>query len=157
MAQGTPATMALRAAGIGFELREYVYEHDVERVGLHAAAALGEPASRVLKTLIAEVDGKPVCLVLASDREASMKKVALARGGRRAAMLSPAVAERLTGYRVGGVSPFGQKRRLPTVVDAAAMTESLVYVNGGRRGLQVRLAPVDLCAATGAEVHPIAG
>lgn len=157
MAQGTPAVVALRAAGIAFELLEYAYDPDADRVGLQAAAALGESPSRVLKTLIAEVDTRPVCLVLASDREASMKKVALAFGGRRAAMLPVADAERLTGYRVGGVSPFGQKRRLPTVVDAAAAAFDLVCVNGGRRGLQVRLAPADLIALTGAELRDIAG
>lgn len=150
MAQGTPATLALRALGVDFELFEYDYDPGAERVGLQAAEALGAPPCVVLKTLVAEVDGKPVCLVLASDREANMKRVAQACAGRRAAMLPAAAAERLTGYRVGGVSPFGQKRRLPTLVDTAAAGEARVYVNGGRRGLQVRLASSDLVACTGA-------
>ncbi|CAM5206888.1 cys-tRNA(pro)/cys-tRNA(cys) deacylase [Bosea thiooxidans] len=150
MAQTTPATLALKQHGIAFELRAYAYDPNAERVGLQAAEALGEPARRVLKTLIAQVDGKPVCIVLASDREASMKKVAAAFGGKSAAMMPVPDAERMTGYKVGGVSPFGQKRKLPTIVDEAASSEALVYVNGGQRGLQIALAPADLLSATGA-------
>ncbi len=155
MAQGTPATVALRALGVAFDLATYDYDPDAERVGLQAAEALGEPASRVLKTLIAQVDGKPVCLVLPSDREASMKKVAVAFGGKSAAMLPVPAAERITGYKVGGVSPFGQKKRLRTVVELAALAEPYVYANGGRRGLQLRLAPADLLAAAGATAAAI--
>ena len=150
MARSTPATNALAALRIDFELRTYVYDPDADRVGLQAAEAIGEPPSCVLKTLIAQVDGKPVCIVLASDREASMKRVAAAFGGKSAAMMPVADAERLTGYKVGGVSPFGQKKKLRTVVDAASMREEYVYVNGGQRGLQVRLAPGDLLVAAGA-------
>lgn len=144
MAQTTPATLALKRLGIAFELHAYTYDPNAERVGMQAAEALGEPAQRVLKTLIAQVDGKPVCIVLASDREASMKKVAAAFGGKSAAMMPVPDAERLTGYKVGGVSPFGQKRKLPTIIDAAASAEARVYVNGGQRGLQIALAPADL-------------
>lgn len=148
MAQTTPATLALKKLGIAFELATYDYDPGAERVGLQAAEALGEPPQRVLKTLIAEVDGKPVCLVLPSDREASMKKVAAAFGGKAAAMAAVPDAERLTGYKVGGVSPFGQRRKLRTVVEAAALAEAHVYVNGGQRGLQIRLAPADLVRAS---------
>jgi Cys-tRNA(Pro)/Cys-tRNA(Cys) deacylase len=155
MAQTTPATQALKRLGIGFQLRGYTYDPNAERVGLQAAEALGEPASRVLKTLIAQVDGKPVCIVLASDREASMKKVAAAFGGKSAAMMPVPDAERLTGYKVGGVSPFGQKRKLPTIIDEAASGEALVYVNGGQRGLQIALAPADLLSAAGARSAPL--
>ncbi|CAH1661354.1 Cys-tRNA(Pro)/Cys-tRNA(Cys) deacylase YbaK [Hyphomicrobiales bacterium] len=144
MAQTTPATLALKRLGIAFELHAYAYDPNAERVGMQAAEALGEPAQRVLKTLIAQVDGKPVCIVLASDREASMKKVAAAFGGKSATMMPVPDAERLTGYKVGGVSPFGQKRKLPTIIDAAASAEARVYVNGGQRGLQIALAPADL-------------
>lgn len=155
MAQATPATKALHALGIAFEVLSYDYDPNADKVGLQAAAALGEPPSRVLKTLIAQVDGSPVCLVLPSDREASMKKVAAACGGKSAAMMPVPAAERLTGYRVGGVSPFGQKKKLPTLVDASASTLALVYVNGGQRGLQVRLAPADLLQATAARAIDI--
>lgn len=156
MSSETPATRALKALGIGFDLVTYVYDPGAERVGLQAAAAIGEPPSRVLKTLILKIDGKPVCVVLASDREVSMKKAAAAFGGKSAAMMPVPDAERLTGYKVGGVSPFGQKRTLPTVVDADAMGEVMVYVNGGQRGLQLRLAPADLLRAAGARPAAIA-
>ncbi len=147
MAQTTAATLALKRLGIAFTLHDYPYDPNAVRVGLQAAEALGEPPQRVLKTLIAQVDGKPVCVVLASDREASMKKVAAAFGGKAAAMVPVPDAERLTGYKVGGVSPFGQKRKLPTIVDGAALGEAMVYVNGGQRGLQIRLSPADLLRA----------
>ncbi len=156
MAVSTPATLALKALGIAFELREYDYDPAAERVGLQAAEALGEPPERVLKTLIVKLDGKPVCLVLASHHEASMKKVAAALDGKSAAMMPVPDAERLSGYKVGGVSPFGQKRRLPTLVDASALERPYVFVNGGRRGLQIRLAPQDLVRATGAIAVAIA-
>lgn len=150
MAQATPATRALQAAGVPFELRTYDYDPDAASVGLHAAESLGEAPRRVLKTLLVQVDGRPACIVLPSDREASMKKVAAAFGGKSAAMLPVADAERVTGYKVGGVSPFGQKRRLPTCVEAAALDEPYVFVNGGQRGLQIRLAPADLVGASAA-------
>jgi Cys-tRNA(Pro)/Cys-tRNA(Cys) deacylase len=150
MAQTTPATTALKALGVAFELKTYVYDPKAERVGLQAAEAIGEDPRRVLKTLVAQVDGKPVCLVLPSDAEASMKKVAAAFRGKSAAMVPVPDAERLTGYKVGGVSPFGQKRKLPTVVDGSALAEDHVYVNGGQRGLQIRLRPADLLAAAAA-------
>jgi Cys-tRNA(Pro)/Cys-tRNA(Cys) deacylase len=104
---------------------------------------LGEEPRRVLKTLLAEVDGKPVCVVVPSDREVSMKKLAAAFGGKAANMMKPADAERLTGYHVGGISPFGQKKSVPTAIEEAAMDEPLVHINGGQRGLQVRLHPKD--------------
>src|ERR1700740_3073544 len=116
MSKSTPATLALAKAGVGFTLHSYVYVPGSERVGLQAAEALGEPPERVLKTLMAKVDGRPVCAVLASDRTVAMKKLAAALGGKAAEMMAPAEAERLTGYRVGGVSPFGQKRLVPTVL-----------------------------------------
>jgi Cys-tRNA(Pro)/Cys-tRNA(Cys) deacylase len=106
----------------------------------------------VLKTLLALVDDKPVCVVLPSDREANMKAVARLFGGKTARMMPPADAERITGYRVGGISPFGQKRRVPIAVEASVAALDLVYVNGGQRGLQIRMAPNDLTAALGAAV-----
>ena len=156
MASSTPATVYLRTLGIPFELRSYDYDPNADSVGLHAAQAIGEAPSCVLKTLIVQVDGKPACIVLPSDREASMKKVAAALGGKSAAMMPVADAERLTGYKVGGVSPFGQKKKLRTVVESSAQDEAYVYVNGGQRGLQVRLAPADLVKASGATLSAIA-
>ncbi|PDT86285.1 Cys-tRNA(Pro) deacylase [Sinorhizobium sp. BJ1] len=143
MSKTTRATQTLTKAGISFTLHSYDYDPGAERVGLQAAEALGEKPSRVLKTLMAEVDGKPVCCVVPSDREVSMKKLAAAFGGKSASMMKPADAERLTGYHVGGISPFGQKKLVPTAIDESAFGEALVFINGGQRGLQVRLDPKD--------------
>ena len=152
MARTTPATRALDKAGIAYELFTYAYDPDAPRVGLQAAESLGVPPDRVLKTLMALVDGKPVCAILASDEEVAMKKLAAAVGGKSAQMMKPADAERLTGYRVGGVSPFGQKRQVQKLIDQAALDHEKVFVNGGQRGLQVRLAPTDLLVALPAKV-----
>lgn len=141
MASTTRATQALTAAKVAFTVHHYEYDPSAERIGLQAAEALGEQPQRVLKTLMALVDGKPVCVVLPSDQEVSMKKLAAAFGGKKAEMMPPADAERVTGYHVGGISPFGQKRQVPTAIEQAALAEDLVYINGGQRGLQVRLAP----------------
>ena len=143
MSKTTRATQALTKAGISFTVHTYEYDPNAERIGLQAAQAIGEEPHRVLKTLMAEVDGKPVCVVVPSDREVSMKKLASAFGGKSAAMMKPAIAEKATGYVVGGISPFGQKRQVPTAIEEAAMSEPLVYMNGGQRGLQVRLSPAD--------------
>jgi len=146
MARETPATRALTTAGAAFTLHAYDYDPDADSVGLQAAEALGESPARVLKTLMAEVDGRPVCAVLPSDRTVSMKRLAAAAGGKAARMMAPAVAERLTGYKVGGISPFGQRRPVPTFIEASALAEPYVFVNGGQRGLQIRLAPATLLA-----------
>ena len=156
MSRSTPATLALDRAGVAYTLATYSYDPGADRIGLQAAQALGAPAAEVLKTLIAKADGRPACVLLASDREVSMKKLAAALGAKTAEMAPPADAERITGYRVGGVSPFGQKKRLPTVIDAAAAALAQAYVNGGQRGLQLRLAPRDLIRALEATVAAIA-
>lgn len=150
MSKTTRATQALAASGIAFTVQPYDYDPDAERIGLQAAESLGEPPSRVLKTLMAELDGRPCCVVLPSDREVSMKKLAAALGGKSAAMMKPAAAERLTGFVVGGISPFGQKKKVPTVIEASALEEPYVYVNGGQRGLQIRLLPQDILRAADA-------
>jgi Cys-tRNA(Pro)/Cys-tRNA(Cys) deacylase len=156
MSKTTRATIALAKAGVAFTVHQYEYDPEAGRIGLHAAEALGVPARAVLKTLMTEVDGKPVCVVLASDREVGMKKLAAALGAKSAQMMRPAEAERLTGYHVGGISPFGQKRKVPTVLDAAALDEESVFINGGQRGLQVRLRPLDARAALEATVAAVA-
>lgn len=143
MSKTTRATQVLEKAKVAFTVHSYEYDPNAERIGLQAAEAIGEAPHRVLKTLMAEVDGKAVCVVVPSDREVSMKKLAAAFKGKSANMMKPADAERLTGYHVGGISPFGQKKLVPTAIEEAAMSEALVYINGGQRGLQVRLAPKD--------------
>lgn len=139
MSNSTRATLALDKAGVNFTLHSYDYDPDAERIGLQAAQAIGIEPRRVLKTLMAEVDGKPVCVIVPSDREVSMKKLAAAFHGKTAKMMRPADAERLTGYHIGGISPFAQKKRVPIAIEETAMTESSVFLNGGQRGLQIQL------------------
>jgi Cys-tRNA(Pro)/Cys-tRNA(Cys) deacylase len=153
---GTPAVVVLTAAGVRFT--EHAYEHDpgVASYGLEAAEVLGLPAVQVLKTLLVAVDGRLVVAVVPVAGRLDLKAVAAAAGGKRAAMADPAVAERATGYVVGGISPLGQRRRHPTVVDESALVHDTVYVSGGRRGLDLGLDPADLVRLTDAVVAPIA-
>ncbi|WBO24174.1 Cys-tRNA(Pro) deacylase [Sphingomonas abietis] len=155
MANATRATLALQKAGVAFTLHPHAYDPDAERKGLQAAEALGEPPECVLKTLMVIADGEKVCAVVPSNRSVSMKKLAAAFGAKHAQMMAPADAERATGYKVGGISPFGQMRRVRTAIDADALAQPHVYVNGGQRGLQVRLEPAHLVDALGAVVAPI--
>lgn len=150
MSRVTRATKMLEQAGVAFSVHGYDYDPDADSIGLQAAEALGEPPERVLKTLMALVDGKPVCVIVPSDHEVSMKKLAAVAGGKSAQMMKPADAERISGYKVGGISPFGQMRKLPTVIEASALAHELVYLNGGQRGLQVRLKPQDVVFLLGA-------
>lgn len=155
MSKTTRATQALKQFSVSFTLHEYDYDPDADSIGLQAAAAIGAEPRRVLKTLMAELDGKPVCVVVPSDHEVSMKKLAQAFGGKSAKMMKPADAERLTGYHVGGISPFGQKKRVPTAIEQIALQEQTVFINGGQRGLQVQLNPNDACRALGAITAPL--
>jgi Cys-tRNA(Pro)/Cys-tRNA(Cys) deacylase len=155
MSKATRATKMLERAGVAFTVHSYSYDPDADSIGLQAAMALGEPPARVLKTLMALVDGKPACVIVPSDQEVSMKKLAAALGGKAAQMMKPADAERVSGYKVGGISPFGQMRRLPTVIEAAALMHEQVYINGGQRGLQVRLRPKDAVSVLDAVATPV--
>jgi Cys-tRNA(Pro)/Cys-tRNA(Cys) deacylase len=150
MSKTTPATLALRKVGVAFRLHTYVYDSSADSSGLQAAEALGVEPSRVLKTLMAEVDGKPVCVMVPSDCEVGMKKLAAAFGGKAANMMRPADAERLTGYHVGGISPFGQKKRVPVAIEQTALGHLTVFVNGGQRGLQIEIDPNDATIAANA-------
>jgi Cys-tRNA(Pro)/Cys-tRNA(Cys) deacylase len=155
MSTGTPATQFLRAASIPFRVVEYRYDPGQERVALQAAEATGIPPSQLLKTLMLEVDHNPACAVLPGDGSLSMKLVAAALGGKSAAMMPPEKAERLTGYRTGGISPFGQRRKVPVLIEASSMDFEMVGINGGKRGLIVVLAPQAACAALGAKPVPL--
>jgi Cys-tRNA(Pro)/Cys-tRNA(Cys) deacylase len=155
MSKATPATLALRKLGFAFKLHTYVYDSDADHIGLQAAEALGVEPGRMLKTLMAEVDGRPVCVMVPSDCEVSMKKLAAAFGSKAANMMRPADAERLTGYHVGGISPFGQKKRVPVAIEQAALSQLTVFVNGGQRGLQIEIDPNDAVIAAAAVVHPL--
>jgi Cys-tRNA(Pro)/Cys-tRNA(Cys) deacylase len=152
----TPATVALRAAGIRFSPHEYAHDPAAASFGLEAAAALGVEPDRVFKTLLAEVDGSLVVGVVPVTGMLDLKALAAAVGGKRAAMADPALAERRTGYVVGGISPVGQRTTSPTVLDETAQLWETVYVSGGRRGFDIELAPADLVAITGATLAGIA-
>ena len=147
MSKTTPATKALQKLGVKFALHTYVYDSDAESIGLQAAEALGVPPYRMLKTLMAEVDDRPVCVVVPSDREVSMKKLASAFRSKAAKMMLRQNAERLTGYHVGGISPFGQKKRVPVVFEESALGHATVFLNGGQRGLQIEINPNDAVMA----------
>jgi len=157
MSKTTRATLALTKLSVAFALHAYDYDPGADRIGLQAAEALGIEPRRVLKTLMAEVDGKPVCVVVPSDREVSMKTLAAAFAGKAANMMRPADAEWPTGYHVGGISPFAQKKRVPVAIEAAALEETSVYLNGGQRGLQIELNPKDAARALDAIVQVLAG
>lgn len=152
---GTPAVSAARAAGVRFELHSYRHDPRASSYGEEAAAALGVPAKRVFKTLVAACDGL-VIAVVPVHRAVDLRALAAARGGKRAALAEPAEAERATGYVLGGISPLGQRRRLPTLVDDSALAFETVFVSAGRRGLEIELAPADLVALTAATTVPLA-
>jgi Cys-tRNA(Pro)/Cys-tRNA(Cys) deacylase len=152
---GTPATVALTRAGIAFSLHEYVHDPRAASYGLEAAAALGLDPAQVFKTLVATVDGRLTVGIVPVSGHLDLKALARAGGGSRATMTDVAAAERATGYVAGGISPLGQKRPHPTVLDESALAFGTVYVSGGRRGLDLGLAPVELVRATNASVAPI--
>jgi len=153
--KGTPATALLTKRKVPFTAHPYEVDPRAESYGEAAAAALGVPPGRVFKTLVATVDGRLAVGVVPVTGSLDLKALAAAIGAKRAAMAEPAAAERATGYVTGGISPFGQKTRLPLVVDTSATDWPTVYVSGGRRGLQVEVAPADLIGLTGATVAPI--
>ena len=155
MAKSTRATQLLAKAGIPFTMHHYDYESGADRIGLQAAAAIGEPPCRVLKTLMVEVDGKPACTVIPSDGELSMKRVAATFGGKTAKMMQPADAERVTGYHVGGISPFGATKKVPIAIEEAVFSEPYVIINGGQRGVMVQLAPEDARSVLQASAAPL--
>jgi Cys-tRNA(Pro)/Cys-tRNA(Cys) deacylase len=153
--RGTPATIALNRAGIAFTVHEYAHDPRHESYGLEASQALGVPAERMFKTLVAEVDGALVVGVVPVPGQLDLKALAAACGGKRAVMAQVSAAERATGYVAGGISPVGQRRRLPVLLDASAMAYATVFCSGGRRGLEIELAPADLVRAADATVASI--
>jgi Cys-tRNA(Pro)/Cys-tRNA(Cys) deacylase len=152
---GTPATVALAKAGVEFTLHPYEHDPTAASYGTEAAEVLGLDPAHVFKTLLASVDGRLVVAVVPVTGQLDLKALASAAGGKKAVMADPADAERATGYVVGGISPLGQRRRLPTYVDDSAATLDTVYVSGGRRGLDIGLSPADLLRATGASYAPL--
>jgi Cys-tRNA(Pro)/Cys-tRNA(Cys) deacylase len=153
--RGTTATVALERAGISFTVHEYAHDPRHESYGREATEALGVSADRVFKTLIASVDGKLVAGVVPVEGQLDLKALAAAAGGKRAVMADVAAAGRATGYVAGGISPVGQRKRLPVVLDSSAMAFGTVFCSGGRRGLEIELAPADLVRAANATVASI--
>jgi Cys-tRNA(Pro)/Cys-tRNA(Cys) deacylase len=147
-AGGTPATVALERARIAFTLHAYEHDPRSSSYGLEAAAAMGVDPGRVFKTLMAALDGRLVVGVVPVDGMLDLKALARALGGSKAVLAEAAVAERATGYVVGGISPVGQKRSHPTVVDESAWEHPTIFVSAGRRGLDLEIAPADLVAVT---------
>jgi Cys-tRNA(Pro)/Cys-tRNA(Cys) deacylase len=153
--RGTTATAVLERAGISFTLHEYAHDPRHEAYGRQACEALGIPPDRVFKTLIAEVDGLLVTGVVPVTGQLDLKALAAAVGGKKAAMAPVAAAERATGFVAGGISPVGQRKRLPVLVDSSALSFSTVFCSAGRRGLEIELAPADLVRAAAATVARI--
>ncbi|MFD0371865.1 Cys-tRNA(Pro) deacylase [Streptomyces sp. NPDC059071] len=152
---GTPATVALTAAGTPYTLHAYDHDPATASYGEEAAEALGVSPDRVFKTLVADVDGELTVAVVPVAGQLDLKALASAVGGKRAAMADPAAAERTTGYVRGGISPLGQRKRLRTVLDDSASGHETICISAGRRGLEVELAPQDLAALTNAVLAPI--
>ncbi len=152
---GTPATVALTRAKVAYTEHSYAHDPSSGSYGLEAAAALGAPPERVFKTLLARVDGALTVAVVPVSGQLDLKALAAAVGGKRAEMAEPKDAERVTGYVVGGISPVGLRKALPTVVDVTATGFPTVFVSGGRRGLDLELASDDLVRVTRATVAPI--
>jgi Cys-tRNA(Pro)/Cys-tRNA(Cys) deacylase len=153
--QGTPATAALAAAGVPFVLHPYSHEPSAPSYGLEAAEVLGIDPARVFKTLMVEVEGKLAVGIVPVSGSLDLKSVAAVLGSKKAAMADPKAAERRTGYVLGGISPLGQRQPSPTVLDESALSFDTILVSGGRRGLDIELAPEDLVRLTKALTAPI--
>jgi Cys-tRNA(Pro)/Cys-tRNA(Cys) deacylase len=149
-AGGTPATLALDRAGVGYRLHPYDHDPRAASYGLEAATALGADPARVFKTLLASLDGSLVVGIVPVSGQLDLKALARALGGSKAVLAEVSAAERVTGYVAGGISPVGQKRPLRTVLDASALDHVTIFVSAGRRGLDLEMAPADLVAITGA-------
>ena len=147
---GTPATLALTRAGVAYAVHTYQHDPAAPSYGLEAARALGVEAARVLKTLLVDTGAGLAVGIVPVDRSLDLKAMAAALRAKKVAMADPRAAERSTGYVVGGISPIGQKRRLPTVLDAGALDHRSVFVSGGRRGMDLEVAPADLVDHLGA-------
>lgn len=153
----TPAINALRQAGVPFTLHEYEHDPQTTAFGDEVVRKLGQDPARVFKTLVADVEGKGLVVgIVPVGASLDLKALAGAVGGKRATMAGVPQAERATGYVTGGISPLGQRRRLPTVVDESASAWPTIFVSAGRRGLQLELAPADLARIAGARLAPIA-
>lgn len=155
--KGTPAIVLLVKQKVAHRVHEYVHDPRSASFGSEATEVLGLPAERVFKTLVAEVDGNLTIGVVPVAGQLDLKALAAAAGGKRAKMAEVTAAERATGYVAGGISPLGHRKRLPVVVDSSATEFDTIFCSGGRRGLEIELAPADLVRLAGATVAPIGG
>jgi Cys-tRNA(Pro)/Cys-tRNA(Cys) deacylase len=149
--KGTPAIVAAERAGIAFRVHDYAHDPRAESFGTEAVEKLGIDPARVFKTLVADVDGTLTVAVVPVEAQLDLRSL-----GKRARMADPRTAERSTGYVTGGISPLGQRRRLPTVLDESALGFETIYVSAGRRGLEIELAPGDLLVLTGGTTAAVA-
>jgi Cys-tRNA(Pro)/Cys-tRNA(Cys) deacylase len=155
--RGTTATIALERAKISFTLHEYPHDPRAASYGMEASEALGIAPERMFKTLVASVDSSSLAVgVVPVHRQLDLKRLASAVGGKKAVMAEVNAAERATGYVAGGISPVGQKKRLPVVVDSSALELATMFCSAGRRGLEIELSPADLIRAVSAIVAAIA-
>jgi Cys-tRNA(Pro)/Cys-tRNA(Cys) deacylase len=152
---GTPALVILQRSGVDFSVHTYAHDPAAESFGMEAAEALDLDPATVFKTLLAEVDGASTVAIVPVTGQLDLKGLAAARGGKRARMMEVAAAERMTGYVAGGISPLGQRKALPTVIDTSAEGLATIYVSGGQRGLDIGIAPADLLRLTAATCAPI--
>ena len=149
--KGTPAIAAAERAGIVYSVHEYAHDPKAASYGLEAAEKLGVDAARVFKTLVADVDGMLTVAIVPVGAQLDLKAL-----GKRVTMADPKLAERTTGYVAGGISPLGQRKKLPTVIDESALAFETIHVSAGRRGLEIELAPADLLALTDGQARRIA-
>ncbi|MCA5922912.1 MULTISPECIES: Cys-tRNA(Pro) deacylase [Curtobacterium] len=152
----TPATVALEAAGVPYTPHVYEHHESATNFGEEAAAALGLREEQVFKTLVVSVDGTLAVAIVPVANRLDLKAIAAAVGGKKATLADPALAEKRTGYVVGGISPVGQKTPLRTVIDESALSYASIFVSGGRRGFDIEVAPTDLARITDAVAAPIA-
>jgi Cys-tRNA(Pro)/Cys-tRNA(Cys) deacylase len=152
----TPAVKALEAAGVAFSIHDYDHDPGVRAYGLEAADVLGLDPDHVFKTLVVTADGDPAVAIVPVSCRLAHKAVGAALGRKRVEMCDPALAQRVTGYVLGGISPFGQRRALPTVIDETCQLYETIYVSGGRRGLDLGVAPADLVRLLAAVIADIA-
>jgi Cys-tRNA(Pro)/Cys-tRNA(Cys) deacylase len=155
--KGTPAVVLVTRAKVSHTVHAYEHDPRAESYGLEAAEAMAVPPERVFKTLVAEVDGALTVGIVPVTAQLDLKALAAAVGGKKARMAEVAAAERSTGYVAGGISPLGQRKPLPTVLDASAQAHDTIYVSAGRRGLELELSPADLAHLASATIAPIAG
>jgi Cys-tRNA(Pro)/Cys-tRNA(Cys) deacylase len=151
----TPAVKALEAAGVAFSVHEYEHDPGVRAFGLEAADVLGLDPDQVFKTLVVTADGDPAVAIVPVSCQLAPKAVGAALGRKRVELCDPAAAQRVTGYVLGGISPFGQRRLLPTVIDETCELYDTIYVSGGRRGLDLGVAPADLVGVLAAILFDI--